>query len=277
VSRSVERLAPPDISNIERSYQDFCESLLSAAKQCILHGRQKNYVACWDKECKTLYRPLTRAPVENDSDRAASSLQSWLGQKKQERWEEAVNSIDFSHSCRKEWRTINKLTGISVRSFHQCPVSANSIASQLVKNRTGVRKSTRLVNKELSDLWKIPTPEGRPEELAAALRYLKPGMSLGLDSIFSEFILHTKSALKSWFCDFLSSCMRQLKIPKIWRRAVIVVIPKLEKLLGSSKSTIPYPCCVYPFESSRDSSTLVSTQSSTHCSLRSRQAFDMVG
>jgi len=54
---------------------------------------------------------------------------------------------------------------------------------QLVKNgahKTGDRKSTRIVNKELSNLWKIPTPEGHsisepfgPEELAA-LRRLKP-------------------------------------------------------------------------------------------------------
>jgi len=62
-----------------------------------------------------------------------------------------------------------------------------------VAHRTGDRKSTRLVNKELSDLWKIPTPEGhnisepfRLEELAAALRRLKPGKSPGLDSIFPE-------------------------------------------------------------------------------------------
>jgi len=80
----------------------------------------------------------------------------------------------------------------------------------------------RMVNKELSDLWKITTPEGQsmsepfmPEELAAALRRLKPGKSPGLDSIFPEFILHAGSSLKFWFCDFLSSCMRQLKIPKI--------------------------------------------------------------
>ena len=72
-------------------------------------------------------------------------------------WEEAVNSIEFSHSTRKAWRTINKLTGRSGSSFYQCPVSANSIASQLVKNgahRTGDRKSTRLVNKEQSDQWR---------------------------------------------------------------------------------------------------------------------------
>jgi len=46
---------------------------------------------------------------------------------------------------------------------HLCPVSANSIASQLMKNgahRTGGRESNRFVNKELFDLCKIPTPEG---------------------------------------------------------------------------------------------------------------------
>ena len=98
------------------------------------------------------------------SDRAVSSLLFRLQQKKQERWEEAVNSIDFSHSSCKAWRTINKLTGRSGCSSHQCSVSANSIASQLVKKGTHKTsdcdcESTRLVNKQLSDLWKIPTPE----------------------------------------------------------------------------------------------------------------------
>jgi len=89
-----------------------------------------------------------------------------------------INSIKFSHSSCKAWRTINKLTGRSGRSFHQCPISENSITSPLVKNgahKTGDLKSTRVVNKELSDQWKIPTPEDhsnsepfRPEELAAA-------------------------------------------------------------------------------------------------------------
>jgi len=160
---SVERLPPPDTPDIEGAYQDFCESLLSAAKQCIPHGRRKNYVPCRDKECETLYRSIIRAPVGTASNRVASSLLFRLQQKKQERWEEAINSIDFSHSSRKAWRTINKLTGRSGLSSRVCPVSSNTIASQLVKNgahKTNYRKPTRLVNIQLSDLWKIPTPEG---------------------------------------------------------------------------------------------------------------------
>jgi len=42
--------------------------------------------------------------VGTDSDRAASFL-SRLEQKNQMRWEEAVNSIDISHSSRKAWNT----------------------------------------------------------------------------------------------------------------------------------------------------------------------------
>ena len=57
---------------------------------------------------------------------------------------------------------------------------------------------------ELSNLWKIPTPEGHnisepfmPEEFAAALRRLKPGKSPELDSIFPEFLYSTPGRLSN--------------------------------------------------------------------------------
>jgi len=122
-------------------------------------------------------------------------------------------------------------------------------------HKTSDRKPTRLANKELSYLWKIPTGEGHsisepfsPEDFGAALRRLTPGKSPALDSIFPEFILHVGPALKSWFCDFLNSCMRQLKIPKIWRRAVVVAIPKPEKPLGDPKSYRPISLLCVPFK-----------------------------
>ena len=76
-------------------------------------------------------------------------------------------------------------------------------------------------------------------EFTAALQHLKPGKALGPDSICSELILHTGAALKTWLRDFLSSCLRRLKIPKIWRRALVVVIPKPTKPVGNSKSYRP--------------------------------------
>ena len=56
------------------------------------------------------------------------------------------------------------------------------------------------------------------------------------------------SGLKSWFCDLLTSCMRQLKIPKIWRRALVIAIPKPEKPLEDPKSYRPISLLCVPFK-----------------------------
>ena len=65
---------------------------------------------------------------------------------------------------------------------------------------------------------------------------LKPGKAPGPDSICSELILHAGAALKSWLRDFLFSCLRRIKISKIWRRALVVAIPKPTKPVGDPKS-----------------------------------------
>ena len=120
---------------------------------------------------------------------------------------------------------MNNLTGRSRHSPRHCPVSANAIASQLVRNgkyEAVDRKSSRFVYQEVSDLWRATTPDAvnisdnfSQREFAAALQHLKPGKAPGPDSIYSELILHTGAALKSWLRDFLSSYLRRLKIPKI--------------------------------------------------------------
>ena len=57
-----------------------------------------------------------------------------LDEKRQERWTETVESIDFTHSNRKTQHTINRLTGRTVPKPDKCPVTANAIASQLFQN-----------------------------------------------------------------------------------------------------------------------------------------------
>ena len=95
------------------------------------------------------------------------------------------------------------------------------------------RESTRLVLHELSDLWRA-TPlhsmnlsgDFSPREFSAALQHLKPGKAPGPDSICPELIIHAGAGLISWQRGFLSSCLRHLTIPKVWRRALVVAIPK---------------------------------------------------
>ena len=141
---------------------------------------------------------------------------------------------------------LNNLTSRSRHSSHHCPVSANAIVSQLFRNgkyEAVDRKSSRLVSQEVSDLWRATTPDPvnisdnfSQREFTAALQHLKPGKTPGPDSICPELILHAGAALKSWLRDFLSSCVRRLKISKVWRRALVVAISKPTKPVGDPKS-----------------------------------------
>ena len=177
-----------------------------------------------------------------------------LDRKQRDRWSEAVRSIDFSHSSRKAWSTLNNLTGRSRHSPRHCPVSADAIAFQLIRNgkyEAVDHKSSRLVSQEVSDLWRATTPDAvnisdnfSQREFAATLQHLKPGKAPGPDSICSELIFHAGSALKSWLRD----CLLRLKIPKIWRRALVVAIPKPGKPVGDPKSYQPIALLCVPYK-----------------------------
>ena len=153
---------------------------------------------------------------------------------------------------------MNNLTGRSRHSPGHCPISANAIASQLVRNgkyEAVDRKSSRLVFQEVSDFWRATTPDAvnisdnfSQREFTAALQHLKPGKAPGPDSICPELILHAGATLKSWLRDFISSCLHRLKISKIWRRALVVAIPKPGKPVGDPKSYRPISLLCVPYK-----------------------------
>ena len=182
---------------------------------------------------------------------AAAALLAKLDRKRRDRWSETVRSIDFSHSSRKAWSILNNLTGRSRHSSCHCPVSADAIASQLVRNG----KYEAVVRKSDLDFWRATTPDAvnisdnfSQREFVADLQHLKPGKASGPDSICPELIFHTGAALKSWLRDFISSCLRRLKIPKIWRRALVVAIPKPGKPVGDPKSYRPISLLCVPYK-----------------------------
>ena len=151
---------------------------------------------------------------------------------------------------------MNNLTGRSRHSSRHCPVSVNAIGSQLVRNgkyKAADCKSSRPVSQEVSDFWKATTPDPinisgifSQREFTATLQHLKPGKAS--DSICPKFILHAGAALKSWLLDFLSSCLRRLKISKIWRKALVVAIPKPGKPVGDPKSYRPISLLCVPYK-----------------------------
>ena len=107
----------------------------------------------------------------------------------------------------------------------------------------------------MSDLWRAETSNPvnisgtfSQREFTAVLQHLKPGKISGPDFICRELVLHSGAASKSWLRDFPSFCLRRLKILKIWRRALVVAIPKPTKPVGDPKSYRPIALLFVPYK-----------------------------
>ena len=114
-----------------------------------------NHIPCWDTEYENLYRVFLRSDG-NYSSRAATALLTRIDRKRRGRWSEAVQSIDFSHYSRKAWSILNNLTDRSRHSSRHSSVSADAIASQLVRNGRYEDvncTSSRLTSQKVSDFW----------------------------------------------------------------------------------------------------------------------------
>ena len=174
---------------MDQAYQCFRDAISTAAK----HVRQNNHIPSWDAECENLYQTFLQYPKRHDSSRTVTDLLARIDRKRRDRWSEAVQNIDFSLSSWVAWSTLNNLTGRSRQSPRQCLVSANAIASQMVKSgkyEGATREISRSLKQELSDLWRATAPDAvnisgnfSPKEFAAALHHLKPG-KLGALTLF---------------------------------------------------------------------------------------------
>ena len=128
-----------------------CKVMQNSAKQSIPHGRRKSYISTWDQESQKKYNEFVNAQSPTEADCNASDLID-LNQNRRQRWEEAVESIDFSHSSRLAWQTFNRLIGLSNRP-KKCPVYPNAIAHQLLCNgrhKNVDNEATRAVKQEIN-------------------------------------------------------------------------------------------------------------------------------
>ena len=190
--------------------------LTNAAKQSVPRSPPKNYIPCWNEECQQLYGHNTATTSSEGSETTANILIKLLDEERQERWIETVESIDFTHSSRKAWHTINCLTGITTSKPDKCLVSAHAIASQVLQNgrftNPGRDFSTQ-VRKEVAELWKVDSKDVNMStpfitwELVEGLKFMKAGKAPGPDDIHPEFLLHAGDAATKWLCQYMSTSL----------------------------------------------------------------------
>ena len=107
-------------------------------------------------------------------------------------------------------------------------------------------ESTRHVASEVSEVWRVLTPDS--QSLSSHFTVEKLMSALPTPEAWEShwLILHVGPKMKSWLCEFLSSCLRNLKTTKIWRRALVVTIPKPNKLAGEPNKPAGDPKCYRP-------------------------------
>ena len=216
--------------------------------------------------CEALYRSFIRAPVGTDSDRAASSLLSWLHQKKQDRWgklptpstfhtlaarrrEQPTNllaCLDAPLTCapsrqipspRNSWRTGH--TGQAAASppgssASSCPTYGRfqHLRVTVSPNPLGQRSmllTSNAWNQESHGDW-IPSSRSL---------YSTPGR---LSNLAFATLLHAPTQTSKDLEKSTSSCdPKRLSQKSHW---------------GTQRAIILYLCCASCLKSSRDSSTL---------------------
>ena len=145
---------PSDLLDVDAAFQDFVTSLTKLSKR-LSHAVIKTTIFRVGIWSESVYKTFLQSPHEDNLSLAATALFARLDRKRRDRWSDAVQSIDFSQSSRKTWSILNNLTGRSGNSPLHCYVSADAIASKLVKNwryEAVDCKSFRLVSQEVSDL-----------------------------------------------------------------------------------------------------------------------------
>ena len=150
----------------------------------------------------------------------------------------------------------NKLTGQTTKP-KPCPITADSVAAQLISNRRFLntdKEFTRKTIGELNDLRRAPSVDANlsgefiKDEMKLAIKHLKPNKAAGIDNIHPEFILHQCSKATEWLRSFFSLYFFTSKLPKIWRRAKVIALLKPNKLLEDPKGYRPITLLCVPYK-----------------------------
>ena len=147
-----------------------------------------------------------------------------------------TSSLDFTHSSRKDWNLIRKLSsGQQLPNSTRPSVTPYAVASHLVK--VGKAPIEHQVKREVTNEWRAyrrrSLDEGTstvtpisPENVDAALKNMKCGKAPGYDNIHPEFLKNMGPEARKWLAIFLTRIISEKNLPKSWRITKTVAIPK---------------------------------------------------
>ena len=123
------------------NYEKFVNLVRRASNKNIPRGCRTSYVCGLNDQSKDMYEDYQRRfaedPFNEDTVRVGDALLDEISEAQRSKWKEMIESTDFTHSSRKAWKTINKLTKDYTEPQQQCKVTADQVAHQLLLNGKG--------------------------------------------------------------------------------------------------------------------------------------------
>ena len=205
------------------------------ACQYIPRGCQNLYIRGIKKEDRDTLRryhdAFQKDPFSEETVALGSQLLSSVTEARRKAWAEMIENTDVTRNSKKAWSFIKKLSA-DPPPTSCASVTPDQVASVLVKNGkpeapiqkkpvvNALKKMMASCSKEFNDF--------STEEVANAIKSLKTGKACGPDGIMNELIKHFGSVAVAWLTAFFDKCLDGV-IPKIWRTARVVALPKPKK------------------------------------------------
>lgn len=220
------RFIPPLIGNYDR----FTNLVLSTASKCIPRGYRKEYIPGWSRECEDLFNEFK----DTESSDTANELLQSLNKARREKWVKTTESLNFTHSSRRAWSLLRKLSSGNPNGNGTTTYpNPSDIAKRIVNISKSARQpSDKQAIYQLNDrkrAQQAPLEVSRPfaeEELETAITALSIGKAAGLDNIYPEFLKHTGSKTKKWLLTVFNAILATGNLPMAFKRSKIVAVLK---------------------------------------------------
>ena len=170
-------------------------------------------------------------PFDCETTETGNRLSNEIAEAQQKKWETLIESTDFTHSSRKAWKSINKLSKDYVQLQQQCMVTVDQVAHQLFLNDKG--NSTHRPSKaNITDNHIIEHYLTSPfimEELMKCIKIMKNNKATGLDDMLCEQIKHLGPRAMVWPKAMMYNILVSKKFFKLWRMSKVIAILKPDK------------------------------------------------
>ena len=260
-ARSDSLLATIDFkADIDTQDKHFCHSLLQAANYSIPKGNRAKYKIFWNEELETavnnrkkawkaVYKNKNASPEDKTFYNKCSAKVKLISKaSKKKHWEKTTSSLDLRKDGNKAWKLVDRLSGKSKRT-NPVPLETESgVASTDARKAEAhnsfftsikstqrpnldkcFKKLTRKMEKRSGPLMSIFTQRFTLNELTNSLKKCKLKKAPGPDEISNEMLVQLSKSGKRVLLKIINNTWRAGKLPKSWKTAHVIPIPKKDK------------------------------------------------